>query len=42
MSTEGTRRIKNGTTTKLNAMRPIAIDVNGNTVLYLAAMERAA
>ena len=42
MSTEGTRKIKSGTTNKLNAMRPVVIDVNGNTVLYLAAMERAA
>lgn len=42
MSTEGTRSIKSSKTSRLNAMRPIVIGLNGNTVLYLAAMERAA
>ena len=42
MSMEGRRSIQSSNTNRLNAMRPIVIGINGNTVLYLAAMERAA
>lgn len=42
VSREGTRSIETNKTKGLSAMRRIVIIINGNTVLYLAAMERAA